>query len=71
MRHPGHGRRRPATHDLLYLDSEDVGGQFSKNIAADLGVSQRTVEHHRSAVMARPRAKSLADLIRMVAFRRT
>jgi two-component system CheB/CheR fusion protein len=41
-------------------------GQPSKNIAADLGISQRTVEHHRAAIMERTGVSSLPALIRLV-----
>jgi two-component system CheB/CheR fusion protein len=37
----------------------------SKNIAADLGISQRTVENHRAAIMHRMGAKSLPALARL------
>ena len=43
-----------------------LAGQPSKNIAADLGISQRTVENHRAAIMARTGAKSLPALARLV-----
>jgi two-component system CheB/CheR fusion protein len=40
-------------------------GHPSKNIAADLAISQRTVENHRAAIMHRLGAKSLPALARM------
>jgi two-component system CheB/CheR fusion protein len=41
-------------------------GQPSKNIAADLGISQRTVESHRASIMQRTGSASLPALARMV-----
>jgi len=43
-----------------------VAGHPSKNIAMDLGVSQRTVESHRWQIMHRTGAKSLPELTRLV-----
>jgi two-component system CheB/CheR fusion protein len=40
-------------------------GHPSKNIAADLAISQRTVENHRAAIMRRLGAKSLPALARI------
>ena len=42
-----------------------LAGHPSKNIAADLGISQRTVESHRAAVMKKTGSKSLPALIRL------
>ena len=43
-----------------------VNGAMNKVIAADLGVSERTVEIHRGRVMEKMAARSLAELVRMV-----
>jgi two-component system response regulator FixJ len=42
-----------------------VAGQSNKEIARGLGISHRTVEVHRAAVMTRLGARTLADAIRM------
>jgi two-component system CheB/CheR fusion protein len=42
-----------------------LAGQPNKNIAADLGISQRTVEAHRAAIMTRTGSASLPDLVRL------
>jgi two-component system CheB/CheR fusion protein len=43
-----------------------LDGQPSKNIAADLQLSQRTVEHHRAEIMHRTGCRSLPELVRLV-----
>ncbi len=42
-----------------------LAGHPSKNIAADLGISQRTVENHRAAIMRKTGTKSLPALARL------
>jgi two-component system CheB/CheR fusion protein len=42
-----------------------LAGHPSKNIAADLGISQRTVENHRASIMAKTGARSLPALARI------
>jgi FixJ family two-component response regulator len=40
-------------------------GKSNREIAAELGVSAKTVEAHRARVMEKMRADSLAELVRM------
>jgi two-component system CheB/CheR fusion protein len=42
-----------------------LAGHPSKNIAADLGISQRTVENHRGAIMRKTGSRSIPALIRL------
>jgi two-component system CheB/CheR fusion protein len=42
-----------------------LAGEPSKNIAADLGISQRTVENHRASIMLKTGSRSLAGLARL------
>jgi len=54
---------------LTNREQEVIGlvtaGLMNKQIAAEIGVSEITVKVHRSNVMRKMRAKSLADLVRM------
>jgi len=43
-----------------------LAGHPSKNIAADLGISQRTVENHRAAIMEKTGSRSIPALARLV-----
>jgi len=54
---------KPREHEVMELV---LAGHPSKNIAADLGVSQRTVENHRAAIMKKTGSKSIPALIRLV-----
>jgi RNA polymerase sigma factor (sigma-70 family) len=42
-----------------------VSGLLNKQIASELGISERTVKAHRAQVMRKIQAKSLADLVRL------
>ncbi len=50
-------------HEIMGLV---LAGQPSKNIAADLGISQRTVENHRASIMKKTGSKSLAALAQLI-----
>lgn len=43
-----------------------VDGLLNKQVAAELGISMKTVENHRARVMEKMKAESLAELVRMV-----
>jgi len=43
-----------------------VAGETNKGIARQLDISERTVENHRSKVMGKMQARSLAELVRML-----
>ena len=56
------GSLTPRQREVMMLVLE---GQPSKNIAADLNISQRTVENHRAAIIRRTGAASLPALVRL------
>src|SRR6185295_10841315 len=49
-------------HEVLLLV---VAGLLNKQIASELGISEKTVNVHRSQVMQKMRADSLAELVKM------
>lgn len=49
---------------FAHLVSDPVNSS-NKRVAAVLGVSHRTIEHHRANIMAKMKAKSLTDLVTM------
>jgi len=52
----------PREHQIMDLI---LAGTPNKNIAADLGISQRTVENHRASIMRKTGVKSVAALARL------
>ncbi len=56
------GRLSPRERDVM---SRVVMGRSNKTVAADLGLSPKTVEVHRSRVMEKMQAKSLPELVRL------
>ena len=53
------------THRQHEVMTMVLAGHQSKNIAADLQISQRTVENHRASIMKRTGARSLPELARL------
>jgi RNA polymerase sigma factor (sigma-70 family) len=52
----------PREHEVFILV---VSGMLNKQIAFELGMSEKTVKVHRARVMDKMKAKSLAELVRM------
>lgn len=52
----------PREHEVMAMVTD---GKSNKEMATALGVSTKTVEAHRSRVMEKMRAESLAELVRM------
>jgi FixJ family two-component response regulator len=44
-----------------------VAGKLNKQIAFDLGIVEQTVKYHRAHIMERMQAKSVAELMHLVA----
>ena len=48
-----------------------VAGRMNKTIAAELGISAKTVEDHRASIMRKMQVRSIAELVWLVADSRT
>ncbi|MBM3595064.1 MAG: histidine kinase, partial [Alphaproteobacteria bacterium] len=65
--------RRQAAHDLIETLSprqrevlkQLAAGKLNKQIAYDLGISERTVKMHRAAVLSALGVRTSADAIRL------
>jgi FixJ family two-component response regulator len=51
----------PREHEVLW---QVVDGRLNKQIAADLGIAEKTIKVHRARAMEKMGASSLADLVR-------
>jgi two-component system CheB/CheR fusion protein len=65
VRHVASGKIAALTQRQREIMDRVLAGHPNKNIAADLGISQRTVENHRAAIMTRTGVKSLPELARL------
>jgi FixJ family two-component response regulator len=59
-----------ARFDTLTLRKREVlrhlpSGQLNKQIAGDLGTSERTIKAHRANIMAKLKVQSVAELVRL------
>ncbi len=71
----GAERRRSAESRLAILSPRErevlrllVKGCMNKAIAAELGISAKTVEDHRAHIMRKMKTRSLAELVRLAAW---
>lgn len=55
-------RLTPREHQVLELL---IDGKLNKTVAAELGISTRTVEVHRANIMSKLQAKTISEVIRM------
>jgi len=57
-----HARLTPREREVM---ASVVTGLLNKQVAAELGASEKTIKAHRAKVMQKMEASSLADLVRM------
>jgi FixJ family two-component response regulator len=53
----------PREHEVL---TQVVSGRLNKEIARELGITERTVKAHRKTMMEKMETKSLAELVTMI-----
>lgn len=59
----GLARLTPREREVLDMV---VAGRLNKQIAADLGVAEKTIKVHRARVMQKLEVRTVADLVRLV-----